>query len=67
MDEVTKQVIGQISGVVIQSIFSYMAQAGMSGNEIDTYFKEQREEFMRKSPTTLPLPSSRPTEYSNDV
>lgn len=60
MDEITRQIIGQISGLAIQSIFTYMAQAGLSSDEIDVLFEIERKEFKRKHPSTLPSPNSKP-------
>lgn len=57
MDETTKQIVGQLSGLLIQSLFSYMAQAGLSVEEIDTVYATERAEFKRKHPDTLPPPN----------
>lgn len=62
MDEITRQIVGQVSGVLIQSIFTYLAQAGLSPDEIDVVFETSRAEFRRKNPNTLPPPSSRPED-----
>lgn len=58
MDAATKQIIGQVSGVLIQGLFSYLAQAGLNPDEIDAVFAREREEFKRKNPNTLPPPSA---------
>ena len=56
MDAVTKQILGQLSGVLVQSLFSYLAQAGLTPDEIDAVYDREREEFRRKHPSTLPPP-----------
>jgi len=54
MDDVTKQIVGQFTGMLIQSIFTYLMQAGLTSDEIEVLFNKERAEFRKKNPNTLP-------------
>lgn len=54
MDDDSKQILAQLASVVIQSIFTYLTQKGMSEEDIDQLFAKERQKFKDRNPSTLP-------------
>jgi len=54
MDDTTKQILAQAAGVMINGLFTYLAQQGLSPEEIDHAYQNERQKFMDRRPETLP-------------
>jgi hypothetical protein len=59
MDDVTKQILAQATTALIQGAFTYLAQAGMSGEDIDALFEKERRKFKARHPSQLPKPDTK--------
>lgn len=56
MDDVTKNMIAQLGGVLIQGVFTYLTQRGMDAEDIEDLFIKERRKFQERHPSTLPDP-----------
>lgn len=56
MDNQSKQILGQVMIMSIQHLFSMMAMAGKSPEEIDQLLKVELDKFNQRKIEDLPLP-----------
>ena len=54
MDETTKQLLAQAAGAMINGLFTYLSQQGLSAEEIDHAYKNERQKFISRRPENLP-------------